>query len=60
MAMTRALTQGRIGWMEGSHLYPMERPDETAQAVLDALKRMGAEAAASPAGLPSPRLQRGA
>ena len=37
MAMTRALTQGRIGWIEGSHLYPMERPDETAQAVLDIL-----------------------
>ncbi|MFM8770222.1 MAG: alpha/beta hydrolase [Rubrivivax sp.] len=52
MAMTRALTHGRIGWMEGTHLYPMERPDETARAVLDALKGMGAEAAASPAGSP--------
>ena len=37
MAMTRALTQGRIGWIEGTHLYPMERPDETAQAVLNIL-----------------------
>ena len=37
MAMTRALTQGRISWIEGSHLYPMERPDETARAVLDVL-----------------------
>ncbi|MCE2690798.1 MAG: alpha/beta hydrolase [Rubrivivax sp.] len=52
MAMTRALTQGRIGWMEGSHLYPMERPDETAQAVLDVLKGMGAEAAGAPAAPP--------
>lgn len=43
MAMTRALTKGCIGWMEGSHLYPMERPHETAQAVLDAIKAMTAE-----------------
>jgi len=40
MAMTRALTQGRIGWIEGTHLYPMERPDETAQAVLDSIAGM--------------------
>ena len=37
MAMTRAIAQGRIAWMEGTHLYPMEKPDETAQAVLDAI-----------------------
>jgi pimeloyl-ACP methyl ester carboxylesterase len=43
MAMTRALSQGRIGWIEGSHLYPMERPVETAQAVLDAIKSMATE-----------------
>ena len=49
MAMTRALTHGRIGWIEGTHLYPMERPDETAQAVLDAIKAMGAEPAPQPA-----------
>jgi hypothetical protein len=24
-------------WLEGSHLFPMERPDETARAVLQAL-----------------------
>ena len=52
MAMTRALTQGRIGWIEGTHLYPMERPDETAQAVLDVLKGMGAEAAGAAAAPP--------
>ncbi|MBX3637984.1 MAG: alpha/beta hydrolase [Rubrivivax sp.] len=34
LAATRALTRGRIEWIEGSHLYPMERPDETAAAVL--------------------------
>lgn len=44
MAMTRALTQGRIGWIEGTHLYPMERPDETAQAVLDVMAGMVSEA----------------
>ncbi len=45
MAMTRALTHGRIGWIEGTHLYPMERPLETAQAVLGALKSMTREPA---------------
>ena len=40
MAMTRALTHGRIGWIEGTHLYPMEHPVETAQAVLGALHAM--------------------
>lgn len=52
MAMTRALTQGRIGWIEGSHLYPMERPAETAQAVLDVLKGMGVEVAGAAAAPP--------
>jgi pimeloyl-ACP methyl ester carboxylesterase len=37
LAATRALTQGRIEWIEGSHLFPMEHPLETAQAVLRAL-----------------------
>lgn len=34
LAATRALTHGRIGWIDGSHLFPMERPEETAAAVL--------------------------
>jgi hypothetical protein len=34
LAATRALTRARIDWLEGSHLFPMERPDETAAAVL--------------------------
>ncbi|MBC7940916.1 MAG: alpha/beta hydrolase, partial [Chitinophagaceae bacterium] len=37
LAATRALTHGRIEWIEGSHLFPMEKPDETAAAVLRAL-----------------------
>jgi pimeloyl-ACP methyl ester carboxylesterase len=38
LATTRALTHGRMGWLEGSHLYPMERPLETARAVLALLE----------------------
>lgn len=34
LAATRALTHDRIDWIEGSHLYPMERPAETAERVL--------------------------
>jgi pimeloyl-ACP methyl ester carboxylesterase len=34
LASTRAITHGRMAWIEGSHLYPMERPGETAAAVL--------------------------
>lgn len=35
---TRALTRGHIAWIEGSHLFPMERPLETAAAVLHAIE----------------------
>lgn len=34
----KALARERFRWIEGTHLYPMEKPDETAQAVLEALK----------------------
>jgi pimeloyl-ACP methyl ester carboxylesterase len=30
----RAITHGRIEWLDGTHLFPMERPAETAAAVL--------------------------
>jgi pimeloyl-ACP methyl ester carboxylesterase len=30
-------TQGRLAWIEGSHLFPMEKPREAAQAVLRAV-----------------------
>ncbi|MFM2119187.1 MAG: hypothetical protein RL722_655 [Pseudomonadota bacterium] len=33
---------GRLMWLEGSHLYPMERPADTATAVLDLLAAMQA------------------
>ena len=34
LVYTRALVQQRLAWVEGSHLFPMERPLETAEAVL--------------------------
>ena len=45
MAVTRAVTQGRVDWLDGTHLFPMEQPDLAAQAVLRAL---AAHAAARP------------
>ena len=38
LAATRAVTRGRVVWIEGSHLFPMERPDETANVVLQCLE----------------------
>jgi pimeloyl-ACP methyl ester carboxylesterase len=38
---SRALAKERFAWIEGSHLFPMERPDETAAAVLTQLRAMG-------------------
>lgn len=38
---SRALAKERFAWIEGSHLFPMERPDETAAAVLAQLRAMG-------------------
>ncbi len=37
MAATRALVRERLSWVEGTHLFPMEKPDETAAAVLHCL-----------------------
>ena len=49
LATTRALTHGRMGWLEGSHLYPMEQPLETARAVLALLEAGTAPSAAAAA-----------
>ncbi len=46
LATTRALTHGRIRWIEGSHLVPMEQPDVTAATVLALLGEMRAPAGA--------------
>jgi len=34
MVATERIAEGRISWIEGSHLYPFERPDETSAEVL--------------------------
>jgi hypothetical protein len=39
-AGSRKLAGDRWRWIEGTHLYPMERPDETAQLVLELLGSM--------------------
>jgi pimeloyl-ACP methyl ester carboxylesterase len=38
MAMTERITQGRISMMDGSHLFPMEKPIATAAAIEAALR----------------------
>ena len=38
MRATERLSQGRIQWIAGGHLFPMERPIETADAVLAQLR----------------------
>jgi pimeloyl-ACP methyl ester carboxylesterase len=40
LGMTRRIAGARIEWMEGSHLFPMERPIDTARAVQRLLKAM--------------------
>ncbi len=40
LAASRALARERFGWVEGSHLFPMERPDQTAAEVLRWLNTM--------------------
>lgn len=40
LATTRAITHGRIRWLEGSHLVPMEQPELTAATVLELLGEM--------------------
>ena len=46
LAATARVCEGRVGWIEGSHLFPFERPDETAAAVLNWIGRLGLRAAA--------------
>jgi hypothetical protein len=37
----------KLTWIEGSHLFPMEKPHETAQAVLTALGKIAGTGLAS-------------
>jgi pimeloyl-ACP methyl ester carboxylesterase len=38
LALTRTATRGRMRWLDGTHLFPMEHPAATAQAVLELLE----------------------
>ena len=40
LAMTRQVAQQRIGMLDGSHLFPMELPEQTAAAVVAAIGTM--------------------
>jgi pimeloyl-ACP methyl ester carboxylesterase len=40
--MTHSIAKGRVMWLDGSHLFPMEKPIATAAAVEAALRNMGA------------------
>ena len=42
MAMTEKVTKGRIMMLDGSHLFPMEKPIATAAAIEAALRNLGA------------------
>jgi pimeloyl-ACP methyl ester carboxylesterase len=42
MAATLRLTRGQVRWVRGSHLFPMEHPDATADAVLEEIASMSA------------------
>nr|WP_254696090.1 hypothetical protein [Lysobacter enzymogenes] len=44
-AATRRLVGERWAWVEGSHLFPMERPQDTAAAIEAMLKRIAPAAA---------------
>lgn len=46
LAATRAVTRGRMEWIEGSHLFPMEQPEPTARAVLGLLAQAEGRASA--------------
>ncbi|MEJ6002393.1 alpha/beta hydrolase [Paucibacter soli] len=41
---SKALAHGNFHWMEGSHLYPFERPDDTAALVLQLLESLRSQA----------------
>lgn len=41
---TRARVGARVAWIDGSHLYPMERPDETARSILTMIEGIRTEA----------------
>lgn len=42
LGATQRITQGRISWIDGTHLFPFERPQETVQTVLAWMERLEA------------------
>jgi hypothetical protein len=40
--MTHKISKGRVMWLDGSHLFPMEKPIASAAAVEASLRNMGA------------------
>jgi pimeloyl-ACP methyl ester carboxylesterase len=46
MALTTRVVKGNITMMEGSHLFPMEKPIETAAAIADTIRALESAAAA--------------
>ena len=42
MDLTRQVTKGRIMMLDGSHLFPMEKPLATAAAIEASLRNLGA------------------
>lgn len=53
MAYTRGLVGPRLRFLEGGHLFPMEQPEATAQAVLELLQPLAAPPAAAAAPAPA-------
>ena len=46
LGATRRIVGGRLRWIEGSHLYPMEKPLETAALIRELIDEMRANAGA--------------
>ncbi len=46
LAATRKLAGGRLSYIEGTHLFPFEKPAETTAAVLEWMTRLDQAAAA--------------
>jgi hypothetical protein len=41
--LTQSVAKGRVMWLDGTHLFPMEKPIAAAAAIEAALRNMGAE-----------------
>lgn len=48
MVETERVTEGRVSWIDGTHLFPLEQPDATAAEVLRCLAAFAPPAAGTP------------